>query len=180
MLPTVPPCCHSLIQCKNKICEWHQFIGALNWSIYRNEGQWLAALCKNLTLNTKQTKMSSWRHRVSPTPLHINLWWSHISEGRWLANTTSVVEKAQHRPQFLMVVRKNKLEERLRVTFLPRYSWECADMFHSIEIQNTLYYFTFLFYKILLLLTYKALHGQFPAYIAELLRPYSCSLFLIF
>lgn len=113
-------------------------------------------------------------------PLSTSLWWSHISEGLWLANTTSVVEKAQHRRQFLMVVRKNKLEERLQVTFLPRYSWECADMFHSIEIQNTLYYFTFLFYKILLLLTYKALHGQFPAYIAELLRPYSCSLFLIF
>ena len=103
-------------------------------SAYRDEVQWLLEWCaaNNLTLNTIKTKeviMDFRRHRADPAPLHINgdcvervstfkFLGTHISEDiSWSANTSAVVKKAQQRLHFLRVLKRNKLEEKLLVTF---------------------------------------------------------------
>ena len=69
------------------------------------------------------------RHRADPASLHINgdcvervstfkFLGTHISEDiSWSANTSAVVKKAQQRLHFLRVLKRNKLEEKLLVTF---------------------------------------------------------------
>ena len=103
-------------------------------SAYRDEVQRLVEWCaaNNLTLNTIKTKeviMDFRRHRADPAPLHINgdcvervstfkFLGTHISEDiSWSANTSAVVKKAQQRLHFLRVLKRNKLEEKLLVTF---------------------------------------------------------------
>lgn len=69
------------------------------------------------------------RHKACPAPLYINgdcvervskftFLGTLISEDvSWSANTTAAVKKAQWRLHFLRVLRRNRLDERLLVTF---------------------------------------------------------------
>ncbi|KAF7658302.1 hypothetical protein LDENG_00014450, partial [Lucifuga dentata] len=89
-------------------------------------------LANNLLLNTSKTKeviIDFRRTRVDHAPLHINgdvvetvssfrFLGVHLSgELTWSVNTKAVMAKAQQRLHFLRVLRKNKLDQRLLVTF---------------------------------------------------------------
>ncbi|KAF7645680.1 hypothetical protein LDENG_00199970, partial [Lucifuga dentata] len=101
---------------------------------YREEVEHLSTWClaNNLLLNTSKTKeviVDFRRTRVDHAPLYINgdvvetvssfrFLGVHISgELTWSVNTNAVMAKAQKRLHFLRVLRKNKLDQRLLVTF---------------------------------------------------------------
>uniref|UniRef100_A0A3P9IZQ4 Reverse transcriptase domain-containing protein n=1 Tax=Oryzias latipes TaxID=8090 RepID=A0A3P9IZQ4_ORYLA len=79
----------------------------------------------NLTLNTNKTR----KHGADPTPLLINR--EHVervhtfkflgiiisADLSWTANTTAIIKKAQQRLHFLRVLRKNKINTNLLLTF---------------------------------------------------------------
>ncbi|KAF7665153.1 hypothetical protein LDENG_00151510, partial [Lucifuga dentata] len=101
---------------------------------YREEVEHLSTWClaNNLLLNTSKTKeviVDFRRTRVDHAPLYINgdvvetvssfrFLGVHLSgELTWSVNTKAVMAKAQQRLHFLRVLRKNKLDQRLLVTF---------------------------------------------------------------
>uniref|UniRef100_A0A669B3Y2 Reverse transcriptase domain-containing protein n=1 Tax=Oreochromis niloticus TaxID=8128 RepID=A0A669B3Y2_ORENI len=101
---------------------------------YRDEVQRLSEWCNynNLTLNTKKTKevvLDFRKTRTDPPPLSIKVDYvervssfkflgTHISEDlSWSTNTSALVKKAQQRLYFLRVLRWNRLQTELLVSF---------------------------------------------------------------
>ena len=101
---------------------------------YRDEVQRLTTWCvdNNLALNTAKTQeiiIDFRKHSADPAPLHIHgdcvervptfkFLGIHITEElSWSTNTTATVKKAQQRLHFLRLLRKNKLRQKLLVSF---------------------------------------------------------------
>jgi len=97
---------------------------------YRDEINRLAGWCceHNLLLITRKTKemvIDFRKQKGEPAPLSINVWVSsykflctYIADDlSWTANSSAVVKKARQRLHFLMILRRNHLEEKLLVAF---------------------------------------------------------------
>ncbi len=99
---------------------------------YRDEVQQVSAWCSanNLILNSTKTNeiiIDFRRNSMAHVPLHINgdcvdpnpkLVGVHISEElSWSINTMAVTKSAQQQPHFLRILRQNRLEQKLLVSF---------------------------------------------------------------